>query len=134
MQRLVQALLAAALVVAPLGAESADLVVWWEKGYYAQEDEAVAEIVAAFEQQTGMQVDLEQPSQDDMEAKVLAAVEAGCEILTKPSAPDGNSACDDHPHHSTPNRLRHCKGMRWWRYRSPLLRSSCGCGSPRSNR
>ena len=32
------------LILAPLGAKAADLVVWWEKGYYAQEDEAVAEI------------------------------------------------------------------------------------------
>ena len=29
---------------APLGARAADLVVWWQKGFYAQEDEAVAEI------------------------------------------------------------------------------------------
>ena len=50
--------LAAALVMAPLGAKAADLVVWWEKGYYAQEDEAVREIVAAFEQETGKQVEL----------------------------------------------------------------------------
>ena len=32
--------------MAPLGAQAADLVVWWEEGYYAQEDEAVAEIIA----------------------------------------------------------------------------------------
>ena len=47
-----------ALVLAPLGARAADLVVWWEKGFYAQEDEAVGEIVAAFEQETGKQVEL----------------------------------------------------------------------------
>jgi hypothetical protein len=50
MARLTCALFAAALVVAPVGAEAADLVVWWEKGYYAQEDDAVREIIAAFEQ------------------------------------------------------------------------------------
>ena len=50
--------LAAALVLAPLGAEAADLVVWWEKGYYAQEDEAVRETIAAFEQESGKQVEL----------------------------------------------------------------------------
>ncbi len=44
--------------MAPLGAQAADLVVWWEKGYYAQEDEAVREIIAAFEQETGKQVEL----------------------------------------------------------------------------
>ena len=32
---------ALALVLAPLGAKAADLVVWWEKGYYSEEDEAV---------------------------------------------------------------------------------------------
>jgi multiple sugar transport system substrate-binding protein len=68
---------AACLVLAPVAANAADLVVWWEKGYNAEEDEAVAEIIAAFEQDTGKQVELEQPSQDDMEAKVLGAVRAG---------------------------------------------------------
>ncbi len=51
-------LVALALVLAPLGAQAADLVVWWEKGYYAEEDEAVREIIAAFEQETGKQVEL----------------------------------------------------------------------------
>ena len=59
-------LLAAALVLAPLGAQAADLVVWWEKGFYSQADEAVAEIVAAFEQKTGKQVELVQPAQDEI--------------------------------------------------------------------
>ena len=54
--------LAAALILAPLGARAADLVVWWEKGYYPQEDEAVAEIIAAFEQETGKQVELVLPT------------------------------------------------------------------------
>ena len=44
--------------MAPLGARAADLVVWWEKGFYDQEDEAVREIIAAFEQETGKQVEL----------------------------------------------------------------------------
>jgi ABC-type glycerol-3-phosphate transport system substrate-binding protein len=52
------AVLAAMLAIMPIGARSADLVVWWEEGYYAQEDEAVREIIAAFEEQTGNQVDL----------------------------------------------------------------------------
>ena len=65
------------VLIAPLGAKGADLVVWWEKGFYPQEDEAVSEIIAAFEQETGKQVELDQPSQEDIEAKVLAAVEAG---------------------------------------------------------
>ena len=51
-------LLAAALIMAPLGAQAADLVVWWQKGAYAQEDEALEETVAAFEQGSGKQVEI----------------------------------------------------------------------------
>jgi multiple sugar transport system substrate-binding protein len=50
--------LAAVLILTPLGARGADLVVWWDKGWYAQEEEAVEEIVAAFEQKTGKEVEL----------------------------------------------------------------------------
>ena len=51
-------LVALALVLAPLGVQAADLVVWWEEGFYPQEDEAVREIIAAFEQGSGKQVEL----------------------------------------------------------------------------
>src|SRR4029453_4238104 len=67
---------AVALVLAPLGAKAADLVVWWEKGFYPQEDEAVAEIVAAFEQETGKRVELVQYSSDQSD-KALADLETG---------------------------------------------------------
>jgi hypothetical protein len=50
--------LAAALAMTPLGVQAADLVVWWEEGYYDQEDEAVRETIAAFEQGSGKQVEL----------------------------------------------------------------------------
>ena len=53
--------LAVAIVLAPLGAQAADLVVWWDKGFYAQEDAAVREIIAAFEQESGKQVELVSP-------------------------------------------------------------------------
>ena len=70
-------LLAAALVVlAPLGARAADLVVWWEKGYYPQEDQAVEEVVAAFEAKTGKKVDLSFPLSEEIRTKARAAVEA----------------------------------------------------------
>jgi hypothetical protein len=48
--------LAAAIVMAPLCARGADLVVWWDEPWYAQEKEALAEVVATFEQETGKQV------------------------------------------------------------------------------
>jgi multiple sugar transport system substrate-binding protein len=69
--------LAATLVMAPLGAQSADLVVWWQKGFYPHEDEAVAEIIAAFEQETGKQVELNQPSENEIGAKAQVAIESG---------------------------------------------------------
>jgi len=67
----------AALVLASVGARAADLVVWWEKAFYPQSDAAVAEIVAAFEQETGKQVELVQPTQDEILEKAKAALEAG---------------------------------------------------------
>ena len=70
-------LVALALILAPLGAKAADLVVWWEKGWYPQEDEAVRETIAAFEQKTGKQVELVQYSQAELAGKINAALEAG---------------------------------------------------------
>ncbi|MGH6920398.1 MAG: ABC transporter substrate-binding protein, partial [Geminicoccaceae bacterium] len=67
----------AALVITPLGAKAADLVVWWSKGYYAQEDEAVSEIVATFEQKTGKQVELALHPEQELPDQLVAAVEAG---------------------------------------------------------
>ena len=69
--------LAAALVLAPLGARAADLVVWWEQGFYPQEDEAVREIIAAFEQKTGKQVELVLLPQVEIQDKAEAAFKAG---------------------------------------------------------
>ena len=66
-----------AIALAPLGAKAADLVVWWEKGFYPQEDAAVREIIAAFEQHSGKQVELVQSTQDEMPGKAQAALETG---------------------------------------------------------
>ena len=71
------ALLPVGLLLAPLTLKAADLVVWWEKGFYPQADEAVAEIVAAFERQTGKKVELLQPLQDTILDESIAAVQAG---------------------------------------------------------
>ncbi len=68
--------LAAALVLAA-PARAADLVVWWEKGFYPQEDEAVHEIIAAFAKETGKQVELTLYSQDELPDQLEAAIEAG---------------------------------------------------------
>ena len=77
MQRLVRVLLAAAIVLAPLGADAADLVVWWEKGFYPQEDAAVRETVAAFELGSGKQVELAFYPDAELPDKIATALEAG---------------------------------------------------------
>ncbi len=69
--------LALAIVLAPLGTRAADLVVWWELGFYPQEDAAIAESIAAFEQKTGKQVELVQPRQQEIFPEAEDAVEAG---------------------------------------------------------
>jgi multiple sugar transport system substrate-binding protein len=69
--------LAGALVMAPLGAGAADLVVWWEEGFYAQEDTAVREIIAAFEQEEGKKVELAFYAQRELGPQIKAALEVG---------------------------------------------------------
>jgi multiple sugar transport system substrate-binding protein len=68
--------LAAILLLTPLGARAADLLIWWEKGYYAREDEALREIIAAFEQQTGKHVELVLQPQAELPDKLVAALDA----------------------------------------------------------
>jgi len=77
MARLLQVLLAGALAMAPLGARAADLVVWWSEGYTNQEVEAVREVIAAFEEKTGKQVELVFHPEPELPDTVVAAVEAG---------------------------------------------------------
>jgi ABC-type glycerol-3-phosphate transport system substrate-binding protein len=77
MRRQAIALIAAALILAPLGAKAADLVIWWEKGFYAQEDEGLQEVIAAFEHKTGKKVELVLPQQAELADKLEAAIKAG---------------------------------------------------------
>jgi multiple sugar transport system substrate-binding protein len=77
MQPFVLVALAALLAIAPMAARGADLVVWWEKGFYPQEDQAVREIVAAFEQKTGKQVELALIRYDETFDKAQTALAAG---------------------------------------------------------
>ena len=61
----------------PFGARAADLVVWREQGFYAQEDAAVQEIVSAFELKTGKEVDLGFHQQAEFPAAIETALGAG---------------------------------------------------------
>ena len=71
------AILAAMLAMAPLRAESADLVVWWDKAYYPQEDVALAALVHDFELKSGEKVKLVRYNDYEMREKIEAAIEAG---------------------------------------------------------
>jgi len=75
--RIRAAVLAAALILAPLGAGAADLVVWWDEGYYAEEGDAIVEVIDAFEHKTGKKVDLITFDQEELPGAVEAALEAG---------------------------------------------------------
>jgi multiple sugar transport system substrate-binding protein len=68
--------LAATLLLTPLGASAADLAIWWQKGFYAQEDEGLRATVAAFEQKTGRQVELVLYPEEELATKIMAALEA----------------------------------------------------------
>ena len=69
--------LALGIVMAPLGARAADLVVWWEQGFNPEEDAAAREIVAAFEQASGKQVELVFHEQPKLPDAIGAALKAG---------------------------------------------------------
>jgi multiple sugar transport system substrate-binding protein len=70
-------ILAAGLATLPLGAHAADLVVWWEKGFFAGEDKAIAEVIDAFEHKTSKKVDLILLPQLQVQDEAQAALEAG---------------------------------------------------------
>jgi multiple sugar transport system substrate-binding protein len=77
MMRAHAVLFALALILAPLGARAADLVVWWDEGYYPEEQAAVRETIAAFKQGSGKQVELVLYPQDKLPYNVEAALKAG---------------------------------------------------------
>jgi multiple sugar transport system substrate-binding protein len=78
MRRLASGLMAATFLSAVSSqAFAADLVIWWNKSYYPEEDEKFEEIVAAFEQDKGIDVELSFFTNEDMPVKTLAALTAG---------------------------------------------------------
>jgi multiple sugar transport system substrate-binding protein len=53
------------------------VVVWWNKSYYPQEDEALEAVIARWEEETGNSVELSYFTTEDLPKKILSAVEAG---------------------------------------------------------
>ena len=55
----------------------AKLTVWWVKGFYKSEDDALFEAIRKFEAKTGVKVDLSQYAVQDMIPKTVSALDAG---------------------------------------------------------
>ena len=75
--RLRAVLLAAALVLAPSGARAADLVVWWDKAFYPEQDQALAELTRAFEAKTGLKIEFVRHDLWDVPKEIEVAIAAG---------------------------------------------------------
>ena len=50
---------------------------WWVKGFYKSEDDALYAAIKKYEQKTGVKVELSQYAVQDMNAKSVAALDAG---------------------------------------------------------
>src|SRR6266567_434250 len=53
------------------------LTVWWVKGFYKSEDDALFEAIKKYEAKTGIKVDLSQYAVQDMIPKTVSALDAG---------------------------------------------------------
>ncbi len=60
----------------PAAAEE-KLVVWWNKGHYKAEEDALLDVIKKFEAKTGVKVELSQYATQDMMPKLVAALDAG---------------------------------------------------------
>eukprot|EP01034_Spumella_vulgaris_P018407 gene18407-23515_t len=70
------AALAIAFSAAP-GFAQEKLNVWWVKGFYKSEDDALFAAIKKFEAKTGVKVDLSQYAVQDMIPKTVAALDSG---------------------------------------------------------
>src|ERR671912_668194 len=78
MRRLLAVAVAAGLMLGGVPASAQDkLTVWWVKGFYKSEDDALFEAVKKFEQKTGVKVELSQYAVQDMIPKTVSALDAG---------------------------------------------------------
>ena len=68
---------AAALVLSGQAAAQETLTVWWVKGFYKSEDDALYEAIRKYEKATGVKVELSQYAVQDGIPKTVAALDAG---------------------------------------------------------
>ena len=62
---------------APAFAQQKTITVWWGKGFYRSEDDALLDTIKKFEAKTGIKVELSQYAIQDMIPKTVAALDAG---------------------------------------------------------
>jgi len=62
---------------APAIAQQKTITVWFGKGFYKSEDDALLEVIKKFEAKTGIKVELSQYAIQDMIPKTVAALDAG---------------------------------------------------------
>ena len=74
---LVGAIAACALMTAGPARAQEKLTVWWVKGFYKSEDDALNEAIKKFEAKTGVKVELSQYAVQDMIPKTVAALDSG---------------------------------------------------------
>jgi multiple sugar transport system substrate-binding protein len=78
MKRLIAAAVAAGMLAAAGPALAQDkLTVWWVKGFYKSEDDALFEAVKKYEQKSGIKVELSQYAVQDMIPKTVSALDSG---------------------------------------------------------
>ena len=76
--RIAAALVAIGFFTAAMPAAAQEkLTVWWVKGFYKSEDDALFEAIKKFEAKTGVKVELSQYPLQDMIPKTVAALDAG---------------------------------------------------------
>src|ERR1700675_3550903 len=64
-------------VAAPTMAQEKKITVWFGKGFYKSEDDALLEAIKKFEAKTGIKVELSQYAIQDMIPKTVAAMDSG---------------------------------------------------------
>ena len=64
-------------IAAPAFAQQKTITVWWGKGFYKSEDDALIDTIKKFEAKTGIKVELSQYAIQDMIPKTVAALDSG---------------------------------------------------------
>jgi len=78
MRRILAGAAALAVAFAAVPGQAQDkLTVWWVKGFYKSEDDALYAAIKKYEQKTGTKIELSQYAVQDMNAKSVAALDAG---------------------------------------------------------